>query len=839
MSDISLSKHNNMSKEYLFHVEIRCIACVQSIEETLSVFKKIKIKKFNTNLLNKILTVEVDDTEQSSPENIRELITEALEDIGLHSKAILPIEKQDTPAEIKRKIQEDARQEKRVLYLHLVQGLVGLALGALVLTLSLLGLGLPLFALILIGAASALVTLLIGYRHYVDAFKKLIKAKTLTMDMLFTVSTLSALLVSMIAFFVPGLPMMFEAGLLIFGFRHIGVFIEESAKKKVLSGLSFRERLPQKIEKIAENTVILIDVAEVMVGDVVMVKKGEVIPFDGICLNAGEIYQTILTGNTFAQPCQPDQAVLAGMRVSEATGDLKIRVRKKASESYLAWLDQKIKEAESEKAPLEITAMNALKIFIPAVLALALIVGVVVGVLFPPALAIQCVIAILVAACPCVLGFIVPLSVRLGMVKAAEKGAVVTSGKCLQAAAQVDEVVFDLNGTLTTGEWHVENIVQHTHTETRGEVLSVLHAIECASAHPIAKTLVEYIKKTPGVNLSLLAEEKDEQDHAGIRAKIQGEWFVVGNRTMMQTSGVILDEKGVSSKGPHQCIYLAKGTHLIATIVLQDAIRPDAKYVIQQLSAFGKTVHICTGADEQTAQYYAALLGVLPQHVCAECVPAMREENEVVRSKLNYIRALQAKQKKVAMVGDAGNDAIALTKSEVGIAMKSTASDEVTLRQAGIIVDDASLMPVLTAMVVAKKTVNNIKQNLFFSLSYNMAIMSVMIILALVVGVAVNPGVGVALMILQVGLVLLNAYRFKRSAMPHLQSNVSHEETATSSYSTLTETLDAVPQPDRACTPLLSHEEEKVEPLKAQCVLSGSESQQHQVGIAYVKSVRA
>jgi Cu2+-exporting ATPase len=204
----------------------------------------------------------------------------------------------------------------------------------------------------------------------------------------------------------------------------------------------------------------------------------------------------------------------------------------------------------------------------------------------------------------------------------------------------------------------------------------------------------------------------------------------------------------------------------------------------------GKGLYICTGADAATANRYAAMLGIAPEHVCADCVGSVTGGSR--RDKKTFIRQLQQKREddseqkyRVAMVGDAANDAEAIATSDFGIAVQSLHGDEVTQQQAGAIIQSGSLLPVASTFAIAKQTVSNIKQNLWMSLGYNAAVVLVVGGLLLAVGMTLNPGIGVALMILQTSLILYSAYRFKQQQLAHLQHAPAMEGASGDSYSYL------------------------------------------------------
>jgi P-type Cu2+ transporter len=386
-----------------------------------------------------------------------------------------------------------------------------------------------------------------------------------------------------------------------------------------------------------------------------------------------------------------------------------------------------------------------------------MVAAITIGTLFSPLTALQCATAILVSACPCTFGLITPLAVKIGIVKAAAEGIRFKSGQALQAAAQVDTVVFDLNGTLTTGKPEVSYA-----SDSLNDYFGHIAAIEELSEHPFAKAILQHISKSPTNNPALKAASSDKKHHSGIAAVIDGESYILGNSSMMLSHGIDIagylnDEEGIYHK-----IYFAKDKQVLGYFLLKDPLRPDAKATVARLKQMGKKVHLCTGADKTIAQAYAKELNI--DYVKANCSASSDQHSTPSGTKTAYIEAI-AKGHKVAMVGDALNDTLAIEASAFGIAVESDATHEITQQKAGAVIhkinNEISLKAVITALTVAQHTVSNIKQNFLFSISYNMLALFVICSLVIGIGFVINPALGALLMAIQSSLVLANAYRFK------------------------------------------------------------------------------
>jgi Cu2+-exporting ATPase len=453
------------------------------------------------------------------------------------------------------------------------------------------------------------------------------------------------------------------------------------------------------------------------------------------------------------------------MRLADNTPPLNIRVLKPAKHSYLARLDEGIAQSIDEKAPLEIKTEQLLTYFIPVIIGLAITSGVLIGLFFPAAIAIQCAISVLVSACPCTLGLIIPLAVKTGIHKGAEHGVQFKNSKIVQEAEQIDTVVFDLNGTLTTG---VPIVTHYTVLENAGispaQFLSLCSALEINSSHPVGQTIHAFSRQKG--DREIAASSINNSHHSGIIGRINEKNYAIGSRSLMSEMGIstsAIDEHLALAAGD-SLIFLAEEQQLMGYFIISDPLRKDALHTVTTLTTLGKELVLLTGADEETALRYAQHLGI--KRVYANAVATSLEQSD--RSKPAYIKWLKSLGKKVAMVGDSANDAQAIAASDLGIAILSQNSDELTQQHAGVIIQKDALLPIISTFAISQQTVANIKQNLLFSLSYNLAAVLIAGGLLVAIGFTLNPAVGVALMVLQASLILLNVYRFKKQSLDHL-----------------------------------------------------------------------
>jgi|GEM_PF-1068407 len=657
---------------------------------------------------------------------------------------------------------------RRIIQSHWFQGALGLVMGLVFMAVSMAVPGLPLAVMIAMGVASFVFTLILGARSYYNAFMKLVKTRTLTMDTLFAISTLTVIAVSIAAFFVPWLPMMLEAGLLIFGFRHIGQAIEESVKQKMTLDKRFQDELPRRVRFcLSPKQGEMRSLSSIMPGDILRIEPGELIPLDGECLSEwAEIYDVNHNGSTEPQEIQAGKHLNSGMRLCEHSPPILLRVTASVAHSHLARLDQCIEMANSKKAPIQESTSRILQYFIPGVIALAVIAGIVIGVFFPPALAIQCAVTVLVSACPCTLGLVVPLAVKIGMQKAAEHGVQFKNAKKLQAAGAIDAVVFDLNGTLNEGAPRVSDFIVVADADET-DLLTCAASLEQASRHPAAKAIYAYAQAQ---SIVPLIADNIASNHYGRSVVLGEDQWAIGNADMMHSMGVEQLPAPALQIG-ESLVYLSKNGRVQGYFILSDPLRRDARRTIQALVDMGKEVHLCTGADEATAQRYAQLLGIPADRVAAGCVGLVEQEHE--RGKEQYIRQLQARGLKVAMIGDGGNDALPLKTSDFGIAVDSGLGSRIAQSHAGAVTSGQSLLSIASAFAVAEQCVSNIRRNLIFSLVFNIVMVALPIVLLVSVGFALNPGIGVALMAVLACCSLGIAWHFKKQGLKHLQEPVA------------------------------------------------------------------
>lgn len=763
-----------MSKPFIFYVDgMHCISCSNTIEHALRQNNQYKIDYVHIDLTTsdpKKVTVIIANANETQ-ESIWQQLKNHIEDVGFTCREntyqpLIPQKK------IEKKQDNSIQTIKNFFSSHWFLGGLGSLLGLTLLISFLVIPSLPLTVMIGLASLSTLFTLILGASSFYDAWKKFIKSSTLTMDSLFTISTICILIVSVASFFVPGLPMMFEAGLLIYGFRHIGLAIEETLKEKIHPG-RFQDKAPQNARLVLESGIYNLPLSAIQTKHLIKILPGEIIPLDGECEQDSSIYNTIIKGSSVPQHYLKGDKVLAGMRLAEDAQPLELRVLNTSEHSYLARLDAAIEQSLLEKAPLELKTQKLLNYFIPSVIALAIICGIGLSFFFPAAIVIQSVLSILVSACPCTLGLIIPLAVKTGMHKAGEYGVYFKNAKVLQEAEQIDTIVFDLNGTLTQGIPSVKNYNLLTSSQLKlTDFFNLCASLEHTSHHPFAKAINFYAqayKPTP-----YKVTEINTSHHAGITGFIKGVPYAISGSKLMQELKIDTAkiENEIQLEAGDSIVYLAKEKELLGYLVLTDPLRKDALNLVQHLQDQGKDIYLCTGSDENTAQRYAKYLGIKNIHANYHAT-TLKEQD---KSKPSLIKNLQQQNKKVAMIGDAANDSHALAASNLGIAVLSQNSDELIQKYAGAVIQKDSLMPIASLFEISKHTVSNINQNLLITTGYNAAAFLIS------AGLRISPALGAFLMIVQAGIVLGNVYRFKKQALINLEKETLQDDAKNSSF---------------------------------------------------------
>ena len=507
---------------------------------------------------------------------------------------------------------------------------------------------------------------------------------------------------------------------------------------------------------------------EVRVGDTVLVKPGQSIPVDGRVLKGvSAVDASALTGESIPVEVQPGDAVSAA--TLNKSGHLTLEATRVGDDTSLARIIRLVEDAASSKAPIAQLADRVSAIFVPVVLsiaALSTVVWLLLGYSWGFALSIG--ISVLVISCPCALGLATPTAIMVGTGKGAEYGILFKSAESLETAHRIQTVVMDKTGTVTEGHPSVTDLAP-AQGVTEAELIALAAAMEQASEHPLAEAIVQRAQ-AEGV-ATPEAEAFQALPGRGLRCRLEGIDCAAGNPALMQELGIglgSLAQRGAdwasTGKTP---LYFAQGGCLLGAIAVADTVKADSAEAIQTLQRMGLDVVLLTGDNERTAQAIGREVGVT--RVVAQVLPQDKERE---------IRRLQGQGKVVAMVGDGINDAPALARADVGIAIG--AGTDVAIESADLVLMHSSLKDVATAIQLSQAVLRNIKQNLFWAFFYN----AIGIPLAAgafftLLGWTLNPMIGAAAMSLSSVCVVSNALRLRgfRPRLHHTEPSDTKGET--------------------------------------------------------------
>ena len=569
-----------------------------------------------------------------------------------------------------------------------------------------------------IGILCAAIMYFSGKHFYIGAWKSFVN-HTANMDTLIALGTGTAWIYSMVVVFFPmAVPEMarhvyFEATAMIIGLIDLGLALEVKARGRTSEAIKRLIGLQAKTARVVrDKKEIDIAIEQVLLNDIVRVRPGEKIPVDGIVIDGHtSIDESMLTGEPMPVSKVEDDEIVAG--TLNKTGSILFKATRVGKDTALAQIINMVKRAQNSKPPIGRLADIISAYFVPVVMIIS-IVSALVWLNFGPspalAYAVVSATTVLIIACPCALGLATPMSVMVGVGKAAEAGVLIRNGEALQTASKITAMILDKTGTITEGAPKVTDIVIADQSHTEKYILTVASSIESRSEHPLAQAIVD----------SAIEQEIDPEEISdfqaiaghGVEAQFKGQRLLFGNQKLMLKERVALGEfvakaqkLADEAKTP---MYLAINNKLAAIIAVSDPIKKDSIEAIKRLQANGIRVVMLTGDNRATANAVAKKVGI--KEVFAEVLP---------EEKSNKVAELQAQGEIVGMTGDGINDAPALALANVGFAI-GTGTD-VAIESADITLMRGSLHGLADAIAVSKATLRNIKQNLFGAFIYNVA----------------------------------------------------------------------------------------------------------------------
>ena len=622
----------------------------------------------------------------------------------------------------------------------------------------------------------------INFKYYRTGFKTLFLASP-NMDSLIAIGSSAAAVYGIYAIYKIGIglghgdmetvhsfmmDLYFESAGMILTLITLGKTLEARAKGKTSDAITKLMNLAPKTATVERDGMeIQISAAEVQPGETVIVKAGESIPVDGVVLEGfSSVDESALTGESIPVEKHTGDKVI-GATINKS-GYFKMQATKVGDDTTLAQIVRLVDDATSSKAPIAKLADKVSGVFVPVVITIALAamaVWLLAGYGLEFALSIG--ISVLVISCPCALGLATPTAIMVGTGKGATNGILIKSAEALETAHSINTVVLDKTGTITQGTPVVTNVMCKDGVHKR-ELLQIAASLEKLSEHPLADAIVSEAEKE---GLSLLSVSDFRQiPGQGITGHIEGEICLAGNRRLLEANGVqggallqLGESMAEDGKTP---LFFARAGGLIGVITVADVVKPTSRQAVQELSDLGLEVVMLTGDNAKTAEAIRCQVGTC--RVVAEVFPQDKEKE---------IRRLQSAGKKVAMVGDGINDAPALARADVGIAIG--AGTDIAIESADIVLMKSDLLDVSTAIQLSKAVIRNIKQNLFWAFIYNIIGIPVAAgVFFIPFALKLNPMIGAFAMSFSSVFVVTNALRlrwFKPKHIFHEESDIENQ----------------------------------------------------------------
>ncbi|MFT4111766.1 heavy metal translocating P-type ATPase [Silvibacterium sp.] len=597
-----------------------------------------------------------------------------------------------------------------------------------------------------------------GRRFYIKAWSAL-RHRTADMNTLVALGTGTAFLDSAAATVAPhwfaahgvAPDVYYEAGLLILGFVLTGNTLEARAKGQAVAALHRLAALRPETARVVRNGSQLdVPVAEIQAGEVVIVRPGERVPSDGeVLAGHSSVDESMLTGEAMPVEKMAGSGLLGG--TMNQRGVLRYRATAVGAESTLEQIVRLLREAQGSRAPIQNLADRMSAVFVPVVLAIA-VVTFAAWSWFDPAAgvaqALAAAVTVLVIACPCAMGLAVPTAVMVATGRGAGEGLLIKGGVPLERLAKVDTVVFDKTGTLTMGRPEVVDIVTADATNSAG-VLRMAASLERASEHPLAGALLRHA----GEGMPE-AEQFEALTGLGVSGIVEGHAVLVGNRTLMEKYSVrtvaLADAADRAADAGQTALWVAVDGVVKGIVTVADTIKPDAVEAVRGLGDLGLRVVMLTGDNERTALAMSRGIGL--DEVVAGVLP---------EGKVDAVRSLQREGRVVAMVGDGVNDAPALAQSDVGVTM-ATGSD-VALEAGEVTLMRSDVKSVAIALALSRATMRVMRQNLFWALVFNAVGIPVAAgVLYPTFGILLSPVLASAAMAMSSFSVVMNSVRLSR-----------------------------------------------------------------------------
>ena len=718
-----------------------CSACSNGLEKYLN--KQEGIQNASVNLVMANALIEYDDTKID-----RKKLDEFVKKAGFKSLGIYNPQAEENKHK-KEKIYFIIFGILAVILLYIAMGqMIGLPIiPALNMEISPQIFGITLFVL-------TIAFLIYGFDIIRSGFKNLFH-KAPNMDTLVAIGVISSFLYS-----VYGLIMIlkgnnhyihqlyFESAAIVIFFIKLGRYLDGISKDKTKTAI-------QKLVQITPKKAIIkidgkekeVTIDEIQKGDIVISHAGDRISVDGeIIQGKAHLDESFLTGESKPITKTIGNKVIAGS--INYDGYLEYKAEKIGKNSTISQIIQLVVEATNTKAPIAKVADKVSGYFVPGVMLIAIFTLVIYLFIGAGSAAITAFVSVLVVACPCALGLATPLAIVVSEGTCANRGILVKKSEILENAEKIDTVVFDKTGTLTYGKLKIAKIINYSNLNEK-ELMQIAGTLESKSTHPIGQAFKEYMKENNIKQLEL--REFENLTGLGITGIINNETIILGNYKILEHFNINneyqKDEKILAENG-NSIIYVVKENKIIALIGVNDIIRENVKDVISRFNKNNIETIMLTGDNKQTAERIAREIGI--KTVIADVVPT---------EKTNTIKDLKKQGKKVIMCGDGINDSPALASSDIGISVNS--GTDIAMDSSDVILMKNDLSKILELITISKKTIRNIKQNLFWAFFYNVLMIPIAIGLLKPIDISINPMIAGLAMTLSSLTVILNALRLK------------------------------------------------------------------------------
>ena len=599
--------------------------------------------------------------------------------------------------------------------------------------------------------------LILNRAYFTVGFSRLFQASP-NMDSLVALGAAAGLIYSLIemglliAGRIQGMPdLYFESAGMILTLVTVGKYLEQRSRKKTTGAISALLRLaPDSAVVRRDGQEVTVPAAEIVVGDTVIVRQGGKIPVDGV-VTAGtaSVDESALTGESL--PVEKGEGTTVSSATVVLSGYLELEARRVGSDTTLSQIVRLMEEAASSKAPISRLADRISAVFVPVVMGIALAAALLwhfvggEGIRFCLSIG----IAVLVISCPCALGLATPVAIMVGTGKAAQSGILIKSAESLELLGKAQTVVLDKTGTVTEGKPRVTDIVCAGITEE--ELLQVAASVEKPSEHPLSVAIGRAAEER-GLALSPVTDFTAVPG-GGVKAALDGAAVYAGNLDYMTRCGVdtaaVQEQARALARQGKTALYFARDTRLLGLIAVADVVKPDSAAAIKALQAAGREVVLLTGDNETTAQAIAKQVGV--SRVIAQVLPT---------DKAACVEKLQKEGRCTVMVGDGINDAPALARADVGLAIG--AGTDIAIESADVVLMRSSLWDIVTAAELSRAVIRNIRENLFWAFIYNAIGIPVAAgVLYPALGITLNPMIAAAAMSLSSVCVVTNALRLR------------------------------------------------------------------------------